>query len=93
MTCWTCERPTKQGWYWWREEEHATAVVVRIAWDTVAKTTLYMIVPPDSIWSEGMIMDLTNVRGSWAGPLDAPATTAIPRVRNGAREGKWMQAK
>lgn len=81
---WTLQRPTEQGWYWWREDEGTAPVVVRVTWDTVASTSLYAIAPPDSIWTEGAVMDLATVGGFWSGPLLAPAAGLSSRVGKAA---------
>lgn len=68
MTRWTTERPTRAGWYWWRNlPEHDPAVVriftrngfMRVDWGS--KDADYL-----SPWTR-------DVGGEWQGPLEPEA--------------------
>ena len=57
---WTTEKPTKSGWYWWRDEEGHAVVEV------------YPTETSTAVWRRGLLYNLNDVMGEWAGPLDPP---------------------
>jgi hypothetical protein len=64
---WTTEKPTKPGWYWYREDPTASPKLVfhGLVWDAVADVAGRL---PKSITFE---RDQIPV-GEWAGPLEPP---------------------
>ena len=61
---WTTDKPTKPGWYWWRQDRVAKMCRVWEWWD---KKELY--VRFEGADSEPVIA----LGGEWAGPLEPPA--------------------
>lgn len=60
---WTSEKPTRKGWYWWRQDKEA--VICRV-WEWWDKQELY-------VRFEGSDSAPVNtLDGEWAGPLDPP---------------------
>jgi hypothetical protein len=60
---WTYERPTKPGWYWWRQDK--AAAMCRV-WEWWAKPELYV-----RFGGEGSV-PVNTLGGEWAGPLEPP---------------------
>jgi hypothetical protein len=61
---WTTDKPTKSGWYWWRQDRVAKMCRVWEWWD---KKELYVrFEGADSI-------PVIALEGEWAGPLEPPA--------------------
>lgn len=58
---WTSEKPTKNGWYWWRFDASASATIVRI-----------MVCGDGSLAemsNNGHLLLAANFGGEWLGPL------------------------
>ena len=58
---WTRERPTKNGWYWWRFDASTSATIVRI-----------MVCGDGSLAemsNNGHLLLAANFDGEWLGPL------------------------
>jgi hypothetical protein len=67
---WTRDRPTKTGWYWWRDPEYRENLpevckVYRDRFEAILRIT----------WndSSGADYPVTDYDGEWAGPLEPPA--------------------
>ncbi len=60
---WTSKRPDKAGWYWFRDAEENSAVVVQI--HELGKDS------PLFVESYGWLTD-DVMNGEWAGPLPEP---------------------
>ena len=82
---WSRQRPSGPGWYWWREDETSSPVVARVGWDTINKTSLFMIVPPHTIWDGPFMMEMDTAQGLWAGPLESPLIPLPKRFRPAIR--------
>lgn len=54
---WTKERPTVEGWYWYRDDNRAAQIV------GVGKRAGFM---------DGKVVELDELSGEWAGPIPPP---------------------
>ncbi len=62
---WTKEKPSGQGWYWWKRDPYVTASIEHIY---VGRTdgALFMYLPRGA----GVAVD--RLPGEWAGPIQEP---------------------
>ena len=62
---WTADKPTKEGFYWYRENGHAAVIVQCYSIDPIEGPML---------WEFGLEQDFHGVdcKGEWYGPLEAP---------------------
>lgn len=61
MTAWTRVKPTQEGWYWFRPDRDARAIVVFVF--ELHRQWLVEVGP-----TRGLLLE----RGEWSGPLDPP---------------------
>ncbi len=66
---WTYQKPSREGYYWYRDEHGSRIVLVRAPWHQLPDTYL-------AYWpTKGMEAENANVRnlpGEWHGPLPSP---------------------
>lgn len=62
---WTTDKPTKEGWYWYRENGQAAVIVQCYSIDPIEGPML---------WEFGLEQDFHGVNspGEWFGPLEIP---------------------
>jgi hypothetical protein len=56
---WMAEKPTKSGWYWWREHRKTDPFILRIF-------------PTGRICECGSTNDCQYLLGEWQGPIPEP---------------------
>ena len=70
---WTTEKPSKPGWYWWRDlsalEATASCMVVYVYEGIGDKFGPMLFVQRDG--SYGDIRPVRDVKGEWQGPIEA----------------------
>ena len=59
---WTAEQPSSSGWYWWRPDSSVPGIVVRLRESGACYRA-----------GTGYYMDVAEMGGFWAGPLNPPA--------------------
>jgi hypothetical protein len=65
---WRTEKPTKEGWYWWRETPQSEAFVIKVnisEFDPKRNSVSFSGTDGDALLDEWTV-------GQWAGPLDLP---------------------
>jgi len=66
---WRTEKPTKEGWYWWRETPQSEAFVIKVnisEFDPKRNSVSFSGTDGDALLDEWTV-------GHWAGPLTPPA--------------------
>ena len=66
---WRTEKPTKEGWYWWRETPQSEAFVIKVnisEFDPKRNSVSFSGTDGDALLDEWTV-------GHWAGPLEPPA--------------------
>jgi hypothetical protein len=66
---WRTEKPTKEGWYWWRETPQSEAFVIKVnisGFDPKRNSVSFSGTDGDALLDEWTV-------GHWAGPLEPPA--------------------
>ena len=71
---WTTEKPTEQGWYWYRDEFYSSAPVCLVWTGFInrpeARALWFDICCGDECdWPDG---DIKDSNGEWAGPIEEP---------------------
>jgi hypothetical protein len=65
---WRTEKPTKEGWYWWRETPQSEAFVIKVnisEFDPKRNSVSFSGTDGDALLDEWTV-------GEWAGPLTPP---------------------
>jgi hypothetical protein len=65
---WRTEKPTKEGWYWWRETPQSEAFVIKVnisEFDPKRNSVSFSGTDGDALLDEWTV-------GEWAGPLEPP---------------------
>jgi hypothetical protein len=65
---WTTDKPTKQGWYWYREMPTSPAHPVK-----VFGPKLFYVWPMDDLAKDNETKDIGDCHGEFAGPMEPPA--------------------
>lgn len=60
---WTLDKPTVNGWYWYRKDEHGIHVLMSVR---PSEGTIKVV------WPSGRVDRVTDLPGEWSGPLDSP---------------------
>lgn len=74
---WTTEKPTKPGFYWWRQWDGHVTLVEMIVWKD-GKRELAILGSDEGVyidqpsWMEDDRFALEDSRGEWGGPLEPP---------------------
>lgn len=66
MLAWDSRKPTKEGWYWWRWDQHDPEPDIVRVWRW-----------KDSLMANWGETDeaISTIGGQWAGPLEPPKLT------------------
>lgn len=67
--CWTKERPTTPGWYWWRAWRGGTAVVTEVCY-SIPVTGEKRLYAQFVDCTKALYID--QFEGEWAGPIPEP---------------------
>jgi len=60
---WSCNKPVKPGWYWWRESNNARGIIVQV--DILTGTV-------SSSGTDEYRLLKEIIGGQWCGPLKEP---------------------
>ena len=64
MTAWSRERPTKPGWYWWREEGRQPVIIHVVRCGEIIQQPLL------ANFASGRRRYLSDLAGEFQGPLE-----------------------
>jgi hypothetical protein len=80
---WTNQKPTRQGWYWFKEASDCSPVAVEVrVWrlDTHLRESLYMFYRPNDPEETGVYLLDDISAGEWLGPIGPSDPHARPLV-------------
>lgn len=63
------KRPKAPGWYWYRPDKVDGAVILHL----IPKPGQYDSRKLVSLYDDGKMIPLSEIRGQWFGPLEVPA--------------------